>query len=147
MKIKEWKKLLEKYYWKDKQKLLLETGIDTKAQKKNNQYYSQEICYNGHYLCEIDTLDCYKHSTSLGAIPYCQRSDWGNWLITVPKFGQLTDKDIYKAIGYVLKQISSWHLWNIYLNGKHIPILIFHNYEKDSETLKEFKEMGINDDN
>ena len=147
MKIKQWQKLLEKNYWKDDQKLLFKTYLDTKEMKRRKQYYSQEIGIGDNYLCEIDTFDSYKYSTSLGAIPYCQRSEWGNWLITVPKFGQLTDDDIYKAIGYVLRQINSFWLWNIYLNKKHIPILKFHNYEKNSETLREFKGMGINDEN
>lgn len=142
MKIKEWREFLGKNYWKDNQKLSLKTSNDSKEQKKNNQYYSQEIEIKEHILCEIDTFDCYKYSCKLGSIPYCQRSDWGNWLITVPTFEQLTDKDIHKAIGYVLKQISDWHLWNVYLNDKHIPILHFHNYERDGEILR-----GFNDEN
>lgn len=147
MKIKQWKKLIDKYYRKDKQKLLLETYVDTKEQKKHNVYYSQTIFYKDDCLCEIATFECYKHSSSLGSIPYCKRSEWGDWLITVPKFGQLTDKDIYKAIGHVLKQINKWWLWNIYLDNKHVSILKTHNYQRDSETLREFIELGINDEN
>ncbi len=147
MKIKQWKKFLEKYYRKDNQKLLLETWVDTKIQKKNKQYFSQDIAYKEHILCEIDTLDIYKYSSSLGSIPYCQRSEWGNWLITVPKFGELTDKDTYKAIEYILKQIDRWRMWNIHLNKKYISFSYFHDYERDSETLRELKELGINNEN
>ncbi|MCK9542948.1 MAG: hypothetical protein M0R03_13055 [Novosphingobium sp.] len=110
--------LKEKYY-KDNQRLLLTLRyVDSKKYPR----YDQEVECGNITLLRIQTFNCL-YNYEPGYIPYCIRNYWDGYTVTVQKFGQLTNEEIHKAIGYVLHQYSKDTLfipWNVYLDGKHI---------------------------
>ena len=80
-------KYMEKKYWKENQRLNLETRIE----KEEGSYYSQEIICGDYSLCEIQTFDCL-YPSEVGITPYCMKCDWTGFNITVQRFGELTDE-------------------------------------------------------
>ena len=130
------RKYIEKKYWKENQRLNFKTCVE----KEEGSYYSQEITIGDYYFCEIITLDCVDVS-ELGSIPYCIKCDWGEFLITVQKFGELTDEDVHKAIGYCLKQLDSYWLFNVCLDGEIIDARCRHLYTWGNDALRQWNEM------
>jgi len=144
MNIKKFAKYIEKNYYNDDQKLLLEGWVDEKAQRESHCYFSQEVYYKDFGLCDIQTWDCVNEER-IAHTPYCERMTfWDGYIITVPKFGELTDEDIAKAIGYVLKCIeeesnSFFSIYNVYFDKVHIDWNRTKNYTLDSEMLRDQK--------
>ena len=130
------KKYINKNYLKDNQKLLLETWYDVKFMKKRKQYFSQEIVYKNYSLCKIQTWDILKYNENISYTPYCIKNEWGSYTVTVPKFGQLTEKDIEKAVRYVLKKFNLWSIFNIKLDGKNFKYSFYPEYKIDIENLR-----------
>jgi len=135
MKTNKFKKYLEKKYWKENQRLKLETRIE----KEEGSYTYQEINCDDYSFCEIQTFDCL-YPSEIGTVPYCYKSSWGEYIITVPKFGELTDQDIEKAIAYCLSLLNMFGVWNIELDGELINGRIFNDYTLDSNDLRQWKE-------
>jgi len=129
-------KYINKKYWKDGQRLNCETCYE----KEEGHNYSQEIKIGDYYLCEITTFDCLDVS-ELGSVPYCMSMPWGEFNITVQRFGELTDKDIHKAIGYCLKQLRTFWLFNVYLDGEHIDANCRHEYSWGTDALRNWNDM------
>jgi hypothetical protein len=132
MRIKELKEYLEEKYFKEGQKLQLTTSVE----KEEGRYFAQEIEVGDYDLCEIRTFDCLDCS-QVGHVPYCIKSPWGEYEVTVQRFGELTDGDVEKAIAYVLGLLGSWSIWNIYLDGKMIDRKLSHDYTYDSDFLRQ----------
>ena len=135
MKTNKFKKYLEKKYWKENQRL----KFKTRANKEKGNYYSQDIECGDYSFCEIQTFDCL-YQSAVGTTPYCYIASWGGYIITVPKFGELTDEDVEKAIAYCLSLINMFGIWNIELDGKLINGMIFHDYALESDYLRQWKE-------
>ena len=99
MNYKKIRKYLEKKYWKDKQKLQLNFHY---ADEEGRPRYTQCITCGDYFLCEIQTFNNL-YDSQLGHTPYyINEHDWEP-MITVQKFGELTDEDIHLAIhrGYL----------------------------------------------
>ena len=105
---KELKKHIEKLYWKNNQTLKCTAWCDEKYHKKDKSYFSQEIFVEDESYIIIQTWDCFiEDYNKISYTPYCKKTYWGGFLITVPKFGQLNDDDIANAIYYVLNETYS----------------------------------------
>lgn len=130
------KQSMSKNYWKDDQWLLFETWYDGKQMKKEKEYFSQEIFYKDYSLCTIKTWDILKYNESISYSPYCIKNHWGGYTITVPKFGQLTDYDIEKAIRYILRKMDLFGFFNMKLDGKRFKYYTRPIYQTDLETLR-----------
>ena len=137
-------KQMEKYicdnYWKDNQKVLLETWYDAKDMKKKNSYFEQELNYKDYTLINIQTWDMLKYTDSIAHTPYCIHGKFCIYQVTVPKFGQLTEKDIAKAVSYVLRQLECLPIFNIYLDGEPLPHVFMNDYEYDICMLRNLHE-------
>ena len=100
--------------------------------------------YKDYSFCDIQTWDEIDEEI-IAHTPYCQRTTyWDGYMITVPKFGELTDEDISKAIGYVLRciereSISFFTLYNTYLDGVHIKVNWFDDYKYVEDMLRDKK--------
>ena len=138
-------KYLRKNYYPAGQKLKLKGWVDAEAQLKEKVYFHQEVYYKDYYICDIQTWDCVPFD-EIAHTPYCMKCEWGGWCINVPKFGQLTDEDIAKAIGYTIRRLSEldddfFGFWNIYFEDKHIQTLYRNDWEWETETLRQMTIM------
>jgi len=129
-------KYMDKKYWKETQRLNLKTCIE----KEEGSYYSQEISIGDYYLCEIITFDCLDAS-DIGNVPYCMKASWGEFNITVQRFGELTDEDIHKAIGFCLKQLDHFGFWNVTLDGELIDARNWHLYTWSTDAIRMWNDM------
>ena len=118
--LKKHKKRLEKLYWKNDQKLKFYTYTDLKWMRKHNPEAldCEDIMCGDYYCFFIQTLS-YVDKEYWANTPYIQTLD-GYIVITVKKFGALTDKDIAKAIKRYLKYVGCDWCFNKYWNGKLI---------------------------
>ena len=132
-------KYMEKKYWKENQSLDLKTEIE----KEDGRYYWQEISCGDYYLCEIQTYDSL-YPSEWGSTPYCFKPPWTGFLITVPKFGGLTDEDVHKAIAFCMSQLTRYGIWNVRLDGERIQGRLWNDYTLSAESLHEFKEAVKN---
>lgn len=140
MNSKQMRKYMHDNYWKDDQKLLLETWYDVKDMKKRKSYFEQEINYKDYTFIHIQTWDMLRYTESIAHTPYCMKGEFCCYQITVPKFGQLTDDDIAKAIAHVLRQVKCYFVFNFYLDGNHIAHFSRNNYEMDTWMLRSLNE-------
>jgi len=130
------RKYIEKKYWKENQRL----NFKTRAEKVKGNYYSQEITIGDYYFCDIITYDLLDVS-DLGSMPYCVTAPWGEFIVTVQKFGELTDEDVHQAIGYCLKQLNSYWLFNVCLDGDLIHPRHRHLYTWSTDALRQWNDM------
>lgn len=111
---------------------------EIKRRAKKKGLYKEE--YYGKYLFEIRTLDYFVGYDNLGNIPYFTYKD--GWPIyTVPKFGELTKEDIYKAIEHFIhKELKPFLIFNIYYEGKMVYTRTNYDLEKkmDIEELRSY---------
>ena len=147
---KKLKKYLNKIYWKNKQHLKLKGWVDVEAQKLNEVYTSQEVYINNVTFIDIQTWSVFGYNYDLiSYTPYCEKAtEWTGYVITVPKFGQLTDEDIDKAITYTLHRINEdacddiWLMvWNIEFDGRRIEKKINNRYTLDSVEIREWNNL------
>ena len=122
---KTFRKILDTHYFKNDQKLCLEGIYDEQYAKADHAFYDQEICLKnyGHICFYIQTWSSLENPQDIGHTPYCiNHLEYGGYIITVPKFGELTQEDITKAIRYWLHEALEGCLliFNVYYNGVHI---------------------------
>ena len=142
---KQLKKYLEKHYWKNKQWLNLTAWIDEKYCKKRNNYFCQEVCCDDITFLEIRTWDYFSGDPNrIAYTPYCEKAEWTGYLITVPKYGELTDEDISKAIHYVFRhELKLWLLFNIKFEKRRMNHPPIQYYKYDTETIRDYQNCGI----
>jgi len=133
---KKLKEYLEKKYFEDDQNLKLEFWYDEKHMKKHNEYFSQEVYCGDYVLFFIQTYEILKYTKTIAHTPYCIKNELGYYNITVPKFGQLTDKDIEKAVAYVFKQLKLYLICNVSIKNKLINRYLKHSYQGNLNLLR-----------
>jgi hypothetical protein len=154
---KEIEKYIETHYRLCNQNLLLHSRSEIEFSQQQNNWNYQEVECGEITLLEVRTWNDLKHNIyQIAYTPYCEKNNYGQFIITVPKFEQLTYDDVYKAINYVLfNQLDLFLVFNIYFESVHIsqkdiPIfkssidnikedIEFYNYKKFVNCLEEIK--------
>jgi len=119
--------LRDSYMAHDRQQRLYLGGLyDEMWAKDGKQFYEQEIVlmegeHLGPFCFTIQTWSNLDNPQDTAHTPYCINSLEYGYYITVPKFGELTQDDITKAIHYWLhKELQVFLIFNVYYNGVHI---------------------------
>ena len=122
------KEYLKDIYWaQNKQKLYFTSDINVKRLRKNRKYYNlDEIRCEDKHAFTIQTLDCVDKEL-WASTPYI-KTEGDFILITVKKFGYLTDEDIEKAIRRYLKYVD-FIAYNVFWRNKQIIPYEIKDYE------------------
>lgn len=122
---------IDKLYWKNDQVLYLHNRYDEKDCRKKGTYFYDAVYVQGkkdgeyytYHLFDIQTYSNLIGKIQLGSTPYFMVGKFGYLEVTIPKFGQLTDEDIFKAIEYYFDN-AEFHfpllIFNIQYNNKQV---------------------------
>ncbi|MHA1736941.1 MAG: hypothetical protein ACTSWD_00040 [Candidatus Heimdallarchaeota archaeon] len=129
-------KIMINHYWKNSTKFKLTTRYDTDAMIEQGSYNEQEIEYKDYTFCLIRNYESVKYHEDYATRPYCIKSDIFGYIITVPTFKQLTNKDIAKAIYYIFRQMDDFMFFTVSLDDKWVQHISKPNYQCDTSTLR-----------
>lgn len=121
----ELNKLINKIYWENNQSLHFKGWIDEHSCRQTRSFFEQEIYLHNpkndkddRTLIMVRTYNAVPTS-QLGWQPYCYKDQYGWFIVTVPKWGELTRIDIGNALEYVVKEaLEAMLIFNLYYEGK-----------------------------
>ncbi len=137
---KNFMKILMKNYWKDHTELKLTSRYDVEEMIKSGNLNSQEIEYKNYTFCLIQNYEEIRFESDYAHQPYCIMSDIFGYVITVPTFEQLTQKDIDKAIYYILHEMTDLIFFTVLLDEKRVRDMGTPRYQEDILSIRAYNE-------